>query len=556
MKSMLVAYLRQHDRAQVFSLLAIAFTVYMPFIGNPFVFDDLPFFASTVSRYAASEFGFFDLRWVSYLTLGWTWAFFGESPGAYRVGNVFLHALNGILLFYFLRQLVTLCVRPNDEDKRLVTRGAWIGALIFICHPIAVYAAGYVVQRSILMATLFMLMMLLFYVQGLISGRKHWLVLSIVAFFLAIFSKEHSLLAPAVALMLVVLLSSNIKASRLALWLTGVAFAAVGLLVLLRATQVIGVAYESSFEVAGADSYMMQHGLSDVPPLLLHLMSVLTQAGLYFKYLLLWWWPNPAWMSVDMRMSVLSSLSDWRGWAAAAAFLTYGALATRLLFQRGKSGLIGFALLYPWLMFLLEFTSVRLQEPFVLYRSYLWMPGMIFLVPLTLIMLRRHAATGAMLIVVMGLVPLSWDRLGSFSDPYKLWNDAALLLTEPNVVGSDRIYYNRGHASLTEKNWDKAIVDFNRVVSNNPSLQAAYLNLGAAYFGAERYREASTTYDNAIRLNPRDAQAYFGKGLSLKRLHNETAALEQINFSCTLGNVMACAVVGSVSQSGSAGNGR
>lgn len=545
---MLLEYLRRHDRVWVLSLLAMAFIVYMPFSGNPFVFDDLPFLASEISRYASSEFGFLDLRWVSYVTLGWTWAFFGEVPEAYRVGNALLHALNGILLFYFSRQLVTLCVFPDDEGKRLATRGAWIGALIFLCHPIAVYATGYVVQRSILMATFFMLVMLIGCLYGFVSGRKRWLILAVGAYFLAIFSKEHSVMAPAVALMLGVLLYSRMSASRPALWMLGAALATVGLLVVLRTTQLVGVAYETSFEVAGADSYLMQQGVSNVPPALLHLMSVLTQAGLFFKYLLLWWWPNPAWMSIDMRMPVVNSLSDWRAWTAAAAFVTYGALAAWLLFKRGKLGLIGFALLFPWLMFLVEFTSVRVQEPFVLYRSYLWLPGMIVLVPLALVVFRSRAAAAVMLVVAIGLVPLSWNRLSSFSDPFKLWDDAATLLTDENVVGSDRIYYNRGHASLADKNWDKAIADFNKVVSNNPKLQAAYMNLGAGYFGAERYREAVTAYDNAIRLNPEDAQAYFGKGLSLKRLHDEAAALKQIKLSCTLGNVMACAVMASVDQ--------
>jgi tetratricopeptide (TPR) repeat protein len=548
MKSMLVEYLRQHDRAWVFSLLTIAFAVYLPFIGNPFVFDDLPFLASTASRYASSEFGFLDLRWISYVTLGWTWAFFGEAPSAYRVGNVFLHALNGILLFYFSRQLVTLCVLPDDEGQRRVTRGAWIGALIFICHPVAVYAAGYVVQRSILMATLFMLVMLLACLHGFVSGRKRWLVLAVGAYFLMIFSKEHSVAGPAVALMLGVLISSRMKASRPALWMAGAAFAAVGLLVVLRTTQLVGVAYETSFEVAGADSYFMQQGVSNVPPALLHLMSALTQAGLFFKYLLLWWWPNPAWMSIDMRMPVVSSLSDWQAWTAGAAFVTYGALAAWLLFKRGKLGLIGFALLFPWLMFLVEFTSVRVQEPFALYRSYLWLPGMIVLVPLALVVFRSRAAAAVMLVVAIGFVPLSWNRLWSFSDSFKLWDDAAALLPDEKVVGSDRIYYNRGHASLAQKNWDMAIADFSRVVSNNPKLQAAYLNLGSAYFGAGRYREAVIEYDNAIRLNPKDAQAYFSKGLALKRQHNEVAALEQIKISCNLGNLMACAVMASVSQ--------
>ena len=47
----------------------------------------------------------------------------------------------------------------------------------------------------------------------------------------------------------------------------------------------------------------------------------------------------------------------------------------RLLLRGGIKGLFGLALLYPWLQ-PVKFPSIRVQEPFVLYRGYLSMPGM------------------------------------------------------------------------------------------------------------------------------------------------------------------------------------
>lgn len=548
-RAVMLNYLRQHDRGWVFSLIGLALVVYVPFFGNPFVFDDLPFMTRAVSYYTNAPFHF-DLRWFPYVTLGWTWAFFVDSPYVYRLGNVFLHALNGILLFYFLRQLLMLYVAPGENAKRLITQRAWIGALFFVCHPVAVYATGYMVQRSILMATFFMLVMLVTYLRGLASGRKGWLVLAVGAYFLAFFSKEHSVMAPAIAVMLSVLLFSRTLVSKSAQWMTWVAFAAVGVFGLLRVKGLIGVPYETAFEIAGADSYFSQSGLSGMSPSLLHLLSVLTQAGLFFKYLLLWWWPNPAWMSVDMRVHFVESILDWQAWAAAVAFVAYGVSAAWLLFfRRGKVGLVGFALLYPWLMFLVEFSSIRVQEPFVLYRSYLWLPGMALLITLLLTRFSGQRMMVAMVVVLLGLIPLAWNRLWTFSDPYHLWNDAALMLKDGNVVGADRIYYNRGNAALSSRNWDMAIADYKRVVANNPKIQPAYLNLGSAYYGLKRYQDALDAYDKAITLNPKDAQAYLGKGLSFQRMHNETAALEQINISCGMGNVVGCAIAASAGHS-------
>lgn len=551
-RAIMLEYLREHDRGRVFLLLGLAFLVYVPFLGNPFVFDDMPFLSATIDYYATAPFHF-DLRWFPYATLGWTWAFFGESPYVYRIGNLALHAANGVLLFYWLRQLLSLYTGPGEQHTR-ITRAAWAGSLFFVCHPVAVYATGYMVQRSTLMATLFVLVMLSTYFRGLTSGKRIWLVASVSAYFLAFFSKEHSVMAPAIAVMLSVLLSTRIKISRYAQWMTWGAFAAVGLFGLLRVKGLIGVPYESAFEAVGADSYFTQSGLSGMQPLLLHLLSVLTQAGLFFKYLLLWWWPNPAWMSVDMRVHFVDSIRDWQAWTAAVAFVAYGVSAAWLLFRRGRLGLVGFALLYPWFMFLVEFSSIRVQEPFVLYRSYLWLPGMALLIPLLLTRFSSQRMTVVTVVVMLGLILLAWNRLWTFSDPYHLWNDAALMLKDGKVVGADRIYYNRGNASLSSRNWDMAIADYQRVIANNPKIQPVYLNLGSAYYGARRYREALAAYDNAIRFNPKDAQAYLGKGLSFQHLHNEAAALEEINISCRLGNIAGCIIAASVGRPEIPGN--
>lgn len=539
-----MSYLRRHDRGWVFALVGVALMVYAPFLGNPLIFDDQPFFSGPIGDFATSSFHF-DLRWFPYATMGWTWAFFVDSPVAYRVGNVFLHAANGVLLFYFLRQLVMLSSPPGEASKRMATRGAWVGALFFVCSPVAVYATGYLVQRSILMATLFMLLMLLAYLRGLLSGEKRWLVLSVAAYFLAFFSKEHSVMAPAVAIMLTFLIRSRIKVPKSAIGAAWLAFAAIGLLGVLRVKGLLGVPYEAAFDVEGADSYFTQNGLDGIQPALLHGLSMLTQAGLFFKYLLLWFWPNPAWMAVDMRVAFVTSVWDWRAWAGAIAYVGYGLFAARLLMRDDKRGLVGFALLYPWLMFLVEFSSIRVQEPFVLYRSYLWLPGVMLLITLLSVQLPRRKVGMVMFAMVVVLTPLAWNRLWTFSNPYLLWNDAALLLIDKHEVGADRIYYNRGNAELAQKKWYLAIADYSRVVSNNPKMQPAYLNRGSAYYGLRRYDDAINEFSMAIKLNPKDAQAYYARGISYKRLHNESAALEQIKTSCALGSMMGCAVAAS-----------
>jgi len=558
-RSSLLNYFVRRDRGWMLTLFAAVALVYLPFLGNPFVFDDLNFFSGEVPEvYAHAPFQF-NLRWLPYASLGWTAAVFSDAvPHFFHLGNMLLHVANVILLFYLLRLLLGAVL--TGQERTLVW-GAWLGALVFALHPVAVYAVGYVIQRSILMATLFALLMQLAYCRGLLTGRKRWLVLAVGAYFLAGFSKEHSVLLPAVLAAMTILLRKGDgeavghpaasplrglrgknQASRAALWATWGAFAAVGLLVILRAKGVFGTPYEPM-----AAALFEQQGIVESTPML-HLLSVLTQAGLFFKYLLLWWLPNPAWMSVDMREPFVSSVGEWRGWLGLAAFLAYGLMAVRWLLRGGTKGLIGFALLYPWLQFWLEFSSIRVQEPFVLYRSYLWLPGMMLLIPLLLAKPVLSAVEGlpgrrtlfGLGCIALLLAPLAWNRLGTFSDNYRLWNDAALLLRSDSVFGADRIFYNRGQALAAEHKWEEAIADFKRTAALSPQLAPVRRALGMAHVSARQYREAIAQFDAGLAIQPDDAQAYFGKGLALMGLHEREQALQQMRRGCELGSESAC----------------
>lgn len=531
------SYFRQRDRGWVLSLFSAVCLLYLPFLASPFVFDDLHLiYGNVVNHYIGSTFKF-ELRWFSYASLAWTTYIFSDAiPHFFHLGNALLHAINTILLFYLLRQLIGTTISQHEKSPVLVW-GGWLGALIFAVHPVAVYAVGYVAERSILLATSLALVMQLAYLRGLLTGQKRWLVLAVAAYFLAGFSKEHSVLMPAVLAAQTVLLRDRNKLDIRALWLAWGAFIAIAVLLILSVKGVIGTAYEPM-----ATALFEQQGMVGDESTL-HLLSALTQSGLFFKYLLLWLLPNPAWMSVDMREPFVTSWMAWQGWVGTLGFLAYGALACRWLLRGGVQGLVGFALLYPWLQFGVELSTIRVQEPFVLYRSYLWMPGMMLLFPLLLMKLPGRRTMFALGCVALLMLPLAWNRLWVFADNYRLWNDAVLLLKDEKVAGADRIYYNRGHASAGLRDWDNAIRDFQRVIAISPDLAPVRYTLGTAYFNSGSYQDALKEFNTAINLKADDARFYYAKGVTLKRLREDDLATEQMEISCKLKNMMACLIV-------------
>ena len=198
----------------IFLLSAFTAVLYGQFLWNPVVFDDMYFFDGTVHAEYLGKIFSFDLRWLPYATFEWTRALLGLDLIWFHLGNLTLHIANIAVLFLFLRRLFDV-VLPSE--KKIVTNPAaviplspsWLaffGVLIFALHPAAVYAVAYLSQRSTLMATFFTLVMWRLFLEGTIRESRWWLMASAGAYFFAVLSKEHAIMAPAVALAMLFLL--------------------------------------------------------------------------------------------------------------------------------------------------------------------------------------------------------------------------------------------------------------------------------------------------------------------------------------------------------------
>ena len=156
---------------QIAILLLAVLALYAGSWSAPLIFDDGSFFddPANIEKYSHTYFSF-DLRWLSYATISWTANWFGPDIFWLRLGNVMLHAANAVALFFFLRRLFQTTLVSIDTPNDMPASLAWFaffGALIFALHPVAVYGVAYLIQRSTLMATLFVLLMLRVYLEGL-----------------------------------------------------------------------------------------------------------------------------------------------------------------------------------------------------------------------------------------------------------------------------------------------------------------------------------------------------------------------------------------------------
>lgn len=497
-----------------------AILLYSPFLQSPLVFDDQYFFFSGRPEQFVAEGFRFQPRWLALYSHAATYVFVGPELIWQRIPNMLFHGGTGWALYALLSRLL----RDLGIQQERACAGAVAAALIFVLHPASVFAAAYLIQRTSLMGTLFSVLSWLALWVGL-SGRRAALWSAPPLFLLAILSKEHFVLAPAVACALIVLhhrsglaMQARISELSIVLALQG----AIAAWAILSKAQLLGASYET-----GAGAALAQ-AASAALPTHAHALSVLSQCGLFFKYLLLWLLPNQAGMSADMR-EVFTSLPLTAGDVLPVVlFCAYGAAAAILLFKGRVAGLIGWALLAPWLLFFTEFAAVRIQEMFVLYRSYFWMAPLMLLVAFGFSRLSRDL--GSALVVVLGgaCAAMAWVQLENFSSNFQLWDNAARLVEKRGnahrVTGLERIYRNRGLAYSEALMFREALQDFDRALHYRPDFAHAYQDRGATYLQLGMNKEALADFDTAIRLKPDLGRAYAGRAIALENLHHPDAA--------------------------------
>ena len=449
----------------------------------------------------------------AHFTLAFTEVMWGRME-AHRIIGLALHVLCAWTLYRLLVRLV-------GAQSRL----ALAGAVLFAAHPAAVYGAGYLAQRPAVLATLFGLASIILFIRGL-DRRSHADAISAALMYtLAVLCKEHALPLPAIALLALGFAGHDRRFALRHAALYVAACAPAALLVVALVKSVIGTPYEQAFEaVTSQMEATARQEVAEAP----WLASALVQMGLLFKYLQLWVLPSSGSMSIDLRIDFAATASA--GWSLlkVSAFLGYAAAAALLLRRGGRAAVVGFGLAYVWILFLVELTAVRFQEPFALYRSYLWAPGIVIALCGLLAYLPRRLALVAALAATPVLLVQAHERLQTFASPLALWEDAAAKL-QPGVPGGYRTLFQLGREYLYSGQPDKAIAVAERCIAEYPSTTQCHLARGTIALQLERYSEALPYLTRAIELDPRSGIAHHHRGLALQEMGDlQSAAAEYL----------------------------
>jgi serine/threonine protein kinase/tetratricopeptide (TPR) repeat protein len=105
----------------------------------------------------------------------------------------------------------------------------------------------------------------------------------------------------------------------------------------------------------------------------------------------------------------------------------------------------------------------------------------------------------------------SW--LGAFYQNHNRYAEAAKMFSKVISLAPDsfRGYYNLAAANGAQGQYLEAITNLNRSISIRPSF-TAYANLGMAYFCLRRFDEAARSFEQAVKLNDKFYNGWWGLG--------------------------------------------
>jgi len=89
-------------------------------------------------------------------------------------------------------------------------------------------------------------------------------------------------------------------------------------------------------------------------------------------------------------------------------------------------------------------------------------------------------------------------------------------------------FYNRGSAWVAKKEYDKAIADYTKIIKpNSKYADTYYTDRGNVWKAQQKYDKAITDYTKAIKRNPYFANAYYNRGLAKKEKNVDPEEIKQ-----------------------------
>jgi hypothetical protein len=482
-------------RLTIRDLLAVLFAallacvVYRNALHNPFVYDDNRLIVANTSIEHLSDLRDIVLHEVTRPVVNLSYAidyhFWKRDPFGYHLTNLALHLINIALVYLVAWVAVEGRQRRGPAATNPLKPGvvAFTTALIFAIHPMMTEAVGYVAGRSELLCGTFFLVAVLAMQRRLVGGGAGWLVTAVVAWLLAIGSKEIAVMFPLVMLAWDWLVCPGTELDRRRRLIhVHLPFYVVGVVaVIVRLVVFAGVEHND--------------GVTIVWP------YILAEVDVIRRYLLLLLMAEPGGQTIFHGVPFVGRVFTLAGAIAIGtlAFLIWFIVRMRRVQRVASFGLLWFLLLVIPSSALVVFNH---GEPMAEHRVYL-------------------ASVGIFLALGIVIEWLNMRFRPSRPIPHSLFRITA-------TVG---VLSLAAHTVVRSAVWSSPVSLWSEAVDKAPDHWYPLKLLGESLHDAGMHDQAAATFARSIELRPGEADIYGKEGIclvELGRLDEAQAVFEKL----------------------------
>jgi protein O-mannosyl-transferase len=447
------------------------------------------------------------------------WQYFPDNPFIGHFMNVLLYALTAIALFFTLSKML----------KSYSLALPFIITLLYVAHPMHVEVVANIKSRDEILAMLFSIIALNYVLQYLDTEKIIALITALLAYAIALFSKESSITFLAVFPLAVyffreIAIAKNLKTTALML--------IPAILFLIVRQKVLGE--QTMLEaISPLDNTIVQNG---VPKL----AGALAMMLIYFKNMFF-----PLHLVSDLGYNAIP-LSGWGDAKTLGALILNIALLVYAYIGFKKKDPIAFGILFFYITFSISSNIfITIGTSYGERLVYAASLGLLFsMVFIAYKWLKTSSNLDENIISYLGKSPTFASLFGLLFLFYSFktiarnpaWKDSFSLYETDIQQYTEGAKLNYHYAlELTKKGrdnqdpalkkqfFDKAIFHFNKALSISPNYKDAYGEMGLAYFYAGDSNKAMENYQKAIAIQP-DAKIYSNMGMIYFQLQNLTEA--------------------------------
>lgn len=454
-------------------------------------FENLPRLFSGAYFNYAQEVTYRPIVTISYLV---DYVIWGLRPFGYHLTNLLLHILTAITVYFLLKVVV-----GDTYMRPLRNYIAFWGAMLFAVFPINTEAVNAIAFREDLIATLFYLIGLLFYIKSSVGNAymRSLRILSVLCYLIAMFAKEMAVTLIIVILMYDVLMSSkpvrkayigylqNIKKNigRYALYYVALIFYLAVRFIILKNPD------EGTVKYIGENFFV-------------NVLTMIKILGSYLLQILI-----PTGLSADYTFRPIESPFNLSFLISLIFIVTIVFIG--IIFRK-KNPIISFFIFFFFIGLLPVMNFVPISNPRA--DRYLYLISISYCSILSMLIIgaicestthkrifgdRKFLTRGLMGFIVILYLILTIQRNSIWRDDITLWDN-----TLKNFPNSKRANANLGREYLKKGELKLALEKLQKAVVLGENNYMAYVNLGIVYSQLEQYDNAIEALKKAVKIFP------------------------------------------------------